>query len=87
MSGANRSQGKRAAVAWLEPEAIKQLHEALRLNPNNAETHANLGWALLDSGNARESIAEFETALRLKPELNGAADNLRRAQAQLGSQR
>jgi tetratricopeptide (TPR) repeat protein len=65
------------------PEAIEQLHEALRLNLNSAETHNNLGLALLASGKARESIAEFEAALRLKPELKGAADNLRRAQAQL----
>ncbi len=69
------------------PEAIEQLHEALRLNPNNAEVHNNLGLALLASSNARESIPEFEAALRLKPELKGAVDNLRRAQAQLGSQR
>jgi tetratricopeptide (TPR) repeat protein len=65
------------------PEAIDQLHEALRLNPNNAEAHANLGLALLESGKPRESIPEFEAALRLKPELKVAADNLRRAQAQL----
>ena len=69
------------------PEAIEQLHEALRLNPNNAEAHNNLGLALLASGKARESIAEFEAAMHLKPELKGAADNLQRAQAQLGSQR
>ena len=69
------------------PEAIEQLHEALRLNPNSAETHNNLGLALLASGKARESIQEFEVALRLNPELKSAADNLRRAQAQLGSQR
>ena len=69
------------------PEAIEEFHEALRLNPNNAEAHANLGLALLASGKPRESIPEFEMALRLKPELTGAGDNLRRAQAQLGSQR
>jgi tetratricopeptide (TPR) repeat protein len=57
------------------------------MNPNNAEAHANLGSALLSSGKARESIPEFEVALRLNPELTGAADNLQRAQAQLGSQR
>ena len=28
------------------PEAIDQLHEALRLDPNSAAAHANLGWAL-----------------------------------------
>jgi len=69
------------------PEAINQLHEALRLNPNSAEAHNKLGMALLASGKARESIPEFEVALRLKPELKNAADNLRRAQAQLGSQK
>ena len=69
------------------PEAIEQFHEALRMNPNNAEAHANLALALLASGKPRESIPEFETALRLNPELTGAADNLRRAQAQLESQK
>jgi len=65
------------------PEAIDELHEALRLNPNSAVVHNNLGMALLASGKPRESIPEFEAALRLKPELKAAADNLRRAQAQL----
>jgi Flp pilus assembly protein TadD len=65
------------------PEAIGELHEALRVNPNSAVAHNNLGLALLGSGRARESIPEFEEALRLKPELKDAADNLRRAQAQL----
>src|SRR5262249_17759054 len=69
------------------PEAIEQFHEALRMNPNDAEVHANLGLALLASGKPRESISELEIALRLNPELKGAADNLQRAQAQLGSQR
>jgi tetratricopeptide (TPR) repeat protein len=57
------------------------------LNPNNAEAHSNLGLALLASGKPRESVPEFEAALRLKPELKVAADSLRHAQAQLSSQR
>jgi len=69
------------------PEAIEQFHEALRMNPNNAEVHANLGLALLTSGKPGESIPEFEIALRLNPELKDAAENLRRAQTELGSQR
>jgi tetratricopeptide (TPR) repeat protein len=69
------------------PEAIDQLHEALRLNPHSAEAHNNLGLALVASGRTRESIPEFEAALRLKPELRDAVDNLRRAQAQLSSQK
>jgi protein O-mannosyl-transferase len=69
------------------PEAIDQLHEALWLNPNSAPAHANLGLALLASGKPRESIPEFEAALRLKPELTVPADSLRRARAQLTSQK
>jgi len=79
--------GLALAMVGRLPEAIEQLREALRLNPNSAENHNNLGLTLLASGKARESIPEFEAALRLKPELTGAADNLRRAQAQLGSQK
>jgi protein O-mannosyl-transferase len=69
------------------PEAIEQFHEALRVNPNDAGAHNNLGLALLASGKPGESIPEFEIALRLNPELTSAADNIRRAQAQLGSQK
>lgn len=79
--------GLALALAGRLPEAIEQLHAALRLNPNNAEVHNNLGLVLLASGKARESIPEFEEALTLNPELKGAADNLRRAQSQLESQR
>ena len=79
--------GLALALVGRTPEAIEQLHEALQLNPNSAEAHNNLGLALLASGQARESIAEFEAAMHLKPELKGTAENLQRAQAQLGSQR
>jgi tetratricopeptide (TPR) repeat protein len=69
------------------PESIDRFHEALRLNPYNASAHHNLGLSLLESGKPGESIPEFEAALRLNPELKGAADNLRRAQAQVSSPR
>jgi tetratricopeptide (TPR) repeat protein len=67
-------------------EAIDQFHEAVRLDPHNAAAHANLGWALLESGKPRESIPEFEAALQLDPEFKAAADGLRQAQAQLSPQ-
>jgi tetratricopeptide (TPR) repeat protein len=58
------------------------------LNPNNAApAHANLGWVLLTSGKARESIPEFVAALNLNPEFKAAAEGLRQAQAQLSSQK
>jgi hypothetical protein len=57
------------------------------LNPNSVAAHANLGWALLGSGKARESIPEFEAALHLNAQSKAAADGLRQAQAQLSQQR
>ena len=54
---------------------------------NAAAAHTNLGWVLLASGKARESIPEFEAALQLNPEFKAAVDGLRQAQAQLSPQR
>jgi hypothetical protein len=42
---------------------------------------------MLASGKARESILEFEAALRLRPALQVAGENLHDAQAQLNSDR
>lgn len=68
-------------------EAVEQLNETLRLNPNSAEAHNNLGVVLLRSGKAEESIPHFSTAIRLKPELDVARDNLKRAQTQVNTRR
>ena len=66
-------------------KAISLFQKAVRADPGEANNHNNLGLALLASGKPEESVTEFQTALRLKPGLTGAADNLRRAQAQSGS--
>jgi tetratricopeptide (TPR) repeat protein len=68
-------------------EGIDMLHEALRLNPNSAEAHNNLGIILFATGKTRESIPEFEAALRLNPSLETASKNLQQAQAKLASER
>jgi protein O-mannosyl-transferase len=68
-------------------EAVEQLNEVLRLNPNSAEAHNNLGVVLLRLGKAEESIPHFSTAIRLKPELAVARDNLKRAQTQVNTRR
>jgi tetratricopeptide (TPR) repeat protein len=63
------------------------LNEAIRLDPNIAEAHNNLGLVLLMQGNPEKSIPHFSTALRLKPDLKVAQDNLNRAQAQINARR
>jgi tetratricopeptide (TPR) repeat protein len=69
------------------PEAVEQLNEALRLNPNSAEAHTTLGVVLLRSGKAEDSIPHFLAALRLKPDWALARENLKRAQAQITAPR
>jgi Flp pilus assembly protein TadD len=64
-------------------EAISQLNEVLRLNPDSAEAHNDLGVVLQMAGQPEGSLAHFSTALRLKPTLTVARDNLRRAQSEI----
>ena len=66
---------------------MEELNEVLRLNPNSAEAHNNLGVVLLRLGKAEESIPHFSTAIQLKPELAVARDNLKRAQTQINTRR
>jgi Flp pilus assembly protein TadD len=61
-------------------EATSQLNEALRLKPDSAEAHNDLGLVLLMAGQPENSIPHFSAALRLKPNLTAASDNLKRAQ-------
>jgi Flp pilus assembly protein TadD len=67
-------------------EAVEQLNEAVRLNPNSPEAQNNLGLVLLMRGDAAQSIAHFSNALRLRPDFKLAQDNLNRAQSQLTNQ-
>jgi adenylate cyclase len=45
--------------------AINELHHAIKLNPNNSESHALLGWVLLWSGHTDEAIQALEKTIRL----------------------
>lgn len=46
------------------PRAEENFQRALQLAPQDSETRQNWGWYLCTNGRARESIPEFEAALR-----------------------
>lgn len=57
--------------------AVPLYRDALRLKPDYAEVHSNLGLALLNLGAPpQEALTEFETALQLKPSLWQTRANL-----------
>jgi tetratricopeptide (TPR) repeat protein len=49
--------------------AIAEIREAIRLKPDFAEAHNNLGYALYATGQHDAAIAEFSEAIRLNPDL------------------
>jgi tetratricopeptide (TPR) repeat protein len=58
-------------------EAIPYLREAVRLKPDYADAHNNLGNALAKvPGGSAESVSEFEAALRIEPGMAEANGNL-----------
>ena len=57
-------------------EAIRQFQEALRLKPDSAQAHYNLGVALAKKGQMDEAISQYQEAVRLKPDFAEARNNL-----------
>jgi Flp pilus assembly protein TadD len=57
-------------------EAIAEFLIALRLSPNNAEAHNNLGIAYANKGLMNEAIKHFEIAVKLSPERSDFRSNL-----------
>lgn len=53
-------------------EAGQSIDAALASEPDNAVTHANLGWTLLHSGEPKKAAEHFREALRLDPTLEWA---------------
>jgi protein O-GlcNAc transferase len=51
---------------------VENFRLALRQNPNDPETHRNLGNALMLTGRPYEAIEHFKQALRIKPDYAGA---------------
>jgi tetratricopeptide (TPR) repeat protein len=55
------------------PEAQKCFEDAIKLNPNHADSHYQLGMAFVNQGKLAEAVPEFETYLKLAPEGQYAA--------------
>jgi tetratricopeptide (TPR) repeat protein len=49
-------------------EAGRTIGAALARDPQNAITHANQGWTLLDQGDPKKALEHFREALRLDPD-------------------
>ena len=63
-------------LAGRTQEAIPQYEAALRLNPELAQAHYNLGFALEGVSRMQEAIPQYEEAVRLKPDYADAHNNL-----------
>ena len=53
-------------------DARQELQNALRLDPDSADTHAAMGWTYLQRGNRAKASEHFREALRLDPNSEAA---------------
>jgi protein O-mannosyl-transferase len=58
------------------PNAEAHIRESLRLKPDNAEAHNNLGYLFQRRGQMKEARKEYEEALRPNPGLAAARNNI-----------
>jgi tetratricopeptide (TPR) repeat protein len=67
------NQGVIAWNAGKVEEAMAKFQEALKVNPDHADSHYQIGMGLLNQGKLQEAVAEFETYLKLAPDGGFAA--------------
>jgi tetratricopeptide (TPR) repeat protein len=65
------------------PEALSEYQRAVRIYPNYADAHNNLGAILLQSGRTTEAVVEYQAAVRLDPDYPDAHSNLGSALSQI----
>jgi len=53
-------------------ESFATIEGALRNDPNNAYTHANYGWGLLEKGDHKKALKHFKEALKNNPNFDYA---------------
>ena len=64
-----KDQGKR-------DEAIESYQRALKIKPDHADAHYNMGNVLKDQGKRDEAIESYQRALRIKPDYAEAHNNM-----------
>ena len=57
-------------------EAIAQYRKVLKIQPDFAEAHNNLGNALKGRGQIEEAMAQYQEAVKIDPDLAEAHNNL-----------
>ncbi len=67
------NQGVIAWNAGKTEEAQKRFLEALKVNPDHADSHFQLGMTMINQGKLADAVVEFETYLKLAPEGQYAA--------------
>ncbi len=65
-------------------EALVQMQELLKHDPNSPESHNSLGLALEFTGRFEQAVTQYKEALELNPDLAEAHDNLARAYQRMG---
>jgi Tfp pilus assembly protein PilF len=67
------TDAQRERVQALLADALKALTRALELEPDSARTHLVMAESLSDAGKITEAIGEYQTALKLDPQLVAAS--------------
>ena len=80
------AEGNRAEDAGKLPEACALYREALRLAPQSARAHLNLGIALQALGDHAGAVARYEQALVLDPANAYAAYNFGKLRYERGAE-
>ena len=76
--------GNALAAAGRRDEALVRFQVALRLAPNDADLHGNVGVALGTLGKYPEAAGELQAAIRLRPGFIDAHHNLAQILRSLG---
>ena len=87
LAQAHRALAERALSQRNAEVAESEARKSIAFENTNADAHNLLGAALASQGKLREAVPEFQTAVRLNPQLQSAKDNLVRASALLSLRR